>query len=212
MMLKTTSFLSALVLGMLTGHAQKLTDDDFATLELRTLEKLDDFISFLPERAAKKNKSKDEQQLAQKYISKALEMFIGEGEDYECEDQAGTKRIHEAVKIQTTSRGRANRPQLMKHYLNRLTALPYQEIHIDSAEVYIPERVSNLGNGLYACIFNVLLVNFSNNKDRTSYYEKNLKKCKLYVKPVRYAIGPNEEEQILWHTKLGNIYVTNKYK
>lgn len=61
----------------------ELSDDERVTIEQRVLEKIDDFISYLPEIAAKNNKSEDEKQLAQKYISKALDLFIGEGKEYE---------------------------------------------------------------------------------------------------------------------------------
>ncbi len=109
-MFKFVSFWAILVLGMSVGHAQELIADEFETYNQRAIEKIYDFLSYLPEIAAKKDKSVDEQQLAQKYISKALELFIGEGEEFEYEDQTGNKRIHEAVKMKTTSRGRANAP------------------------------------------------------------------------------------------------------
>ena len=219
--MKTNSVLLIVVLFLfgLSSYAQngngfqaqsELTDDERATIEQRVLEKIDDFISYLPEIAAKKNKSADEQQLAQKYISKALELFIGEGEDYESEDQTGNKRMHEAVKIQTISRGRANSPQPMKRYLNRLMRLPYQRIRVDSAEVYVPEEAVLLEDLRYSCVFNVLLVKIINDEGNMSCGIRNLKKCRLYLSPERYTIGPNGEEQTVWPVKLGNIYLSDK--
>ena len=95
-------------------QAQEITESEKATLEQRVKEQIDDFISYLPEIAGKSGKPYQEKVLAQKYIKSALELFIGKGEQYPYIDQNGNKRLHEAVKMQTTSRGVPNRPKLMK--------------------------------------------------------------------------------------------------
>jgi len=207
-MVKLTFILSILVLGVSVGHAQELTADKIETCKQRVIEKIDDFISYLPE-IASKNKSADEQKLAQKYINKALELFIGEGEDYEFEDQAGNKRMHEAVKMQTTSRGRANAPLPMKSYLNRLARMHYQKINVDSAEIYIPEKIIHFGNGLHIGLFNIIMV--KNIHGKAILDDEHMKKIKLYFKPEPYMVSPNGDEQIVWPVKIGNVYVTNKF-
>lgn len=202
-MSKLTFIFAMLVLGMSIGHAQELTAEERETCEQRAIEKICDFISYLPEIAKKKNKSVDEHQLAQKYISKALELFVGEGEEYEYEDQAGNKRMHESVKIQTTCRGRTKSPLPVKGYLNSLMHLPYQKVIVDSAELYIPEKTIHFENGLHIGLFNIIMV--KNIHGKAIIDDEHMKKIKLYFKPEPY-IG---DEQIVWPVKIGNVYVTN---
>ena len=51
------------------AQAQEMTESEKATLEQRIREQIDDFISYLPEIAAKSDKSYKEKLLALKYIN-----------------------------------------------------------------------------------------------------------------------------------------------
>ena len=219
---KSLFLIVALFLFGLSSYAQngngfqaqsELTDDERATIEQRVLEKIDDFISYLPEIAAKKNKSADEQQLAQKYISKALELFIGEGEDYEYEDQAGNKRMHEAVKMQTTSRGRANAPQPMKRYLNRLMALPYQKVEVESCKaIRIDKHLHFISNNRWSGSAVFMQVFRATRDGRLVVNDTDEKQVTFYVDREEYAIGPNGEKQVVWTIRLGDMRIANKYR
>ena len=80
MKIKTLLLAFVLCFGMFDVYAQNgyvLSADERKTIEQRVIEKIDDFLSYLPEIAAKSNKSKEEKQLALKYINKTLELFIG---------------------------------------------------------------------------------------------------------------------------------------
>ena len=191
----------------------ELSDDERATIEQRVLEKIDDFISYLPEIAAKKNKSNDEQQLALKYIEKALDLFIGEGNDYEYEDQAGNKRMHEAVKMQTTSRGRANTPQPMKRYLNRLMALPYQTVEVEQCKaIRIDKHLHPIGNNRWAGSAVFMQVFRATKDGRLVVNDTDEKQVTFYVDREEYEIGPNGEKQVVWTIKLGDMRIANKYR
>ena len=64
-------------------NSEDLSDEERATLEQRVIEKINDFLSYLPEIAAKSNKSEEEKKLARKYIGLTLDLFIGEGKKYQ---------------------------------------------------------------------------------------------------------------------------------
>ena len=70
-------------------NSEDLSDEERATLEQRVIEKINDFLSYLPEIAAKSNKSEEEKKLARKYIGLTLGLFIGGGERYPYTDNAG---------------------------------------------------------------------------------------------------------------------------
>ena len=200
-------------LGMNMQAQTVLSDEDRIVIEQRVLEKIDDFISYLPEIAAKKNKSYDEQQLALKYIEKALELFIGCGEDYEYIDQAGNQRMHEAVKMQTTSRGRANKPQPMKRYLNRLMALPYEKVEIESCKaIRIDKHLHYVGNNRWSGSAVFMQVFRATQDGRFVVNDTDEKQVTFYVDKEEIEYGVNGEKQVVWTIKLGDMRIANKYR
>lgn len=213
MRIKGILFILLCMLNLNIFAQTELSEGEMMTIEQRVLEKIDDFISYLPEIAAKKNKSQEEQQLALKYISKALDLFIGEGNEYKYVDAAGNIRLHAPVTMQTTSRGRTNPSQTMKRYLSRLMALPYQNVEVESCKaIRIDKHLHPVGNNRWAgsAVFmqvfratkdGMLVVNDTDEKQVTFYVDKEV-----------YEIGPNGEKQVFWTIKLGDMRITNQYR
>lgn len=201
------------IFGINTQAQTILSEEDRIQIEQRVIEKIDDFISYLPEIAAKKNKSNDEQQLALKYITKALELFIGGGDDYEYMDQAGNLRIHEAVKMQTTSRGRANKPQPMKRYLNRLMALPYEKVEVESCKaIRIDKHLHYIGNNRWSGSAVFMQVFRATQDGNYVVNDTDEKQVTIYVDREEYEYGVNGEKQVVWTIKLGDMRIANKYR
>ena len=209
--MKTKIAILVLMLGTfsMSLHAERLSDEDRATLEQHALEKINDFISYLPEIAAKSNKSYEEKQLAQKYIAKTLELFIGEGNDYEYIDAAGNRRMHPAVTMQTTSRGFANPPQPMKRYLQRLMALPYQTVEVDTCQaVRIHSHLRETGDGWYVGSASFLQVLRATRDGRLVVNDKDLKIVTIYVKRIHIP----ETGEDIWVVYLGDMRVRSSWK
>lgn len=208
--MKTRFILLSFIMGMfsLGAHAQSLTEDERETIEQRVIEKINDFLSYLPEIAAKSNKSYEEKQLAQRYIKKTLDLFIGEGNDYEYQDQAGNWRWHEAVKMQTTSRGYANRPQPMKRYLNRLMALPYQKVEVDTCQaVRINRHLHEVGDGRYTGSAYFIQAFRATRDGRIVVNDKDAKQVTIYVE--RKVIESTGD--VVWIIKLGDVRITTNW-
>jgi len=199
-------------LNMYAQSEHGLSQDERETIEQRVIEKINDFLSYLPEIAAKSNKPQDEKLLALKYIDKALELFIGEGNDYAYKDQAGNKRWHEAVKMQTTSRGRANRPQPMKRYLKRLMALPYQDVEIDTCSaVRISTKLHEVGDGLYTGSAYFIQAFRATSDGRLVVNDKDAKQVTIYVKQVPVIADVHGKKEYTWIIKLGDIRITTQW-
>lgn len=196
------------------GYAQNgydISEKERISIEQRIIEKINDFLSYLPEIAAKSNKSQDEKQLALKYIDKALELFIGEGNDYQYQDQTGNWRWHDAVKMQTTSRGRANRPQPMKQYLKKMMALPYQKVEIDTCSaVRINKKLYPTGDGRYTGSA-VFIQAFRATRDgRLVVNDKDAKQVTIYVERQVIDIIDGRTD-IVWVIKLGDVRITTQW-
>lgn len=191
----------------------ELSADEMTTIEQRVLEKIDDFISYLPEIAAKKNKSEAERRLAQKYISKALELFIGNGEQYWYEDAAGNSRIHEPVKMQTTSRGRANIAKPMKTYLTRLMALPYEKVVVESCKaIRMDKHLRPIGNNRWAGSAVFMQVFRATRDGRLVVNDTDEKQVTVYVDREVIGVNSNGEENVVWKIMLGDMRIANNYR
>lgn len=192
------------------AQAQEMTESEKATLEQRIREQIDDFISYLPDIAAKSNKPYQEKLLAQKYIKAALELFIGKGDSYPYIDQNGNSRTHEAVKMQTTSRGIANRPKLMKRYLSGLINLPYQKVEVDKCSaVTINKHLYKISEGRYAATA-VYLQAFRAWRDgRLIINDKDAKQVTVYVD--KKVIDTPNGSKIYWEIQLGDIRITSDW-
>lgn len=192
------------------AQAQEMTESEKATLEQRIREQIDDFISYLPDIAAKSNKPYQEKLLAQKYIKAALELFIGKGDSYPYIDQNGNSRTHEAVKMQTTSRGIANRPKLMKRYLSGLINLPYQKVEVDKCSaVTINKHLYKISGGRYAATA-VYLQAFRAWRDgRLIINDKDAKQVTVYVD--KKVIDTPNGSKTYWEIQLGDIRITSDW-
>lgn len=214
MNMKTKGMLIAIMcLFSLNMFAQEeLSADEMKTIEQRVLEKIEDFITYLPEIAAKKNKSEEERVLASKYISKALKLFIGEGEKYKYVDAEGREREHDPVTMQTTSRGRANSPQPMKRYLNRLMALPYQKVEVESCKaIRIDKHLHKIGENRWAGSAVFMQVFRASRDGNLVVNDTDEKQVTFYVDREEWETGPNGEETIVWTIRLGDMRIANKY-
>lgn len=191
-------------------NSEDLSDEERATLEQRVIEKINDFLSYLPEIAAKSNKSEEEKKLARKYIGLTLDLFIGEGKKYQYQDNAGVWRWHDEVKMQTTSRGRANTPKPMATYLERLMALPYQKVEIDTCSaVRINKKLYKQADGQYTGSA-VFIQAFRATRDgRLVVNDKDAKQVTIYVK--REEIEVNGQTDTVWIIKLGDIRITTEW-
>lgn len=192
------------------AQAQEMTESEKATLEQRIREQIDDFISYLPDIAAKSNKPYQEKLLAQKYIKAALELFIGKGDSYPYIDQNGNSRTHEAVKMQTTSRGIANRPKLMKRYLSGLINLPYQKVEVDKCSaVTINKHLYKISEGRYVATA-VYLQAFRAWRDgRLIINDKDAKQVTVYVD--KKVIDTPNGSKTYWEIQLGDIRITSDW-
>ncbi|MCD8296973.1 MAG: hypothetical protein LUC88_05310, partial [Prevotella sp.] len=195
---------------LVTTHAQTLTDSDKKEIEQRIIEKVNDFVSYLPEIAAKSNKKKEERETASEYIAIALKLFIGEGEKYPYIDNAGNKRLHDEVTMQTTSRGKKNPPQPMVNYLNGLMALPYHKVKVDTCyAVRINKEIHEVGDGLYTATA-LFVQSFRAYRDnRLVLNDKDPKQVTVYIK--REVINDYSGKSVYWVIKLGDIRVTSNY-
>lgn len=191
-------------------YAQKLSDEDRETIEQRVIEKINDFISYLPEIAGKSDRPREEKLLAQKYINKTLELFIGKGDNYEYFDQAGNRRWHEGVKMQTTSRGIPNRPQPMKRYLPRLMNLSYQKVEIDTCSaVRIDKHIYEAGDGRYTATA-TFIQSFKGWRDgKLIINDKDAKQVTVYVE--RTIIDTPEGRDVFWIIRLGDVRITTDW-
>lgn len=192
------------------AQAQEMTANEKTTLEQRIREQIDDFISYLPEIAGKSGKPQDEKKLALKYINSALELFIGKGDQYSYIDQNGNKRLHEAVKMQTTSRGVANRPKPMKRYLSGLINLPYQKVEVDKCSaVRINKHLYKISEGKYAATA-VYLQAFRAWRDgKLIINDKDAKQVTVYVD--KKVIDTPNGSKTYWEIQLGDIRITSDW-
>ena len=207
---KILYLVALLWLGTLGTQAQSISDNEREDIEQRIIEKINDFISYLPEIAAKSSRPMEERKLAQKYIEKALDLFIGMGYNYTYIDQAGNERIHDAVKMQTTSRGIPNPPRYMRSYLPRLMALKYQKVEIDTCSaVRIDKHIHDAGNGQYTATAS-FIQSFRGWRDgKLVINDKDIKQVTVYIE--RKVIETPEGEDVFWIIRLGDIRITTDW-
>ena len=199
-----------LCLGTFDIQAQSITDEEREEIEQRIIEKINDFISYLPEIAAKSSRPIEERKLALKYIEKALDLFMGKGYDYTYIDQAGNKRNHDAVKMQTTTRGVPNPPRPMRKYLQKLMALTYQKVEIDTCSaVRIDKHIHDAGNGQYTATASFIQAFRGWRDGRMVINDKDIKQVTVYIE--RKVVETPEGEGVFWIIRLGDIRITTDW-
>lgn len=189
----------------------ELSEEDRIALEGNVEDRINDFLSYLPEIAAKSDKSMDERNLARQYIKLALAVFIGEGEKYPYIDNNGNERMHDAVKMQTTSNRIKNNPIPMKRYLNRLMGLPYQKVEIDTCEaVRINKKLHETSDGRY--VGSAIFVQaFRAWKDgRLVIDDTDAKQVTIYVERIKLNENSSVDSYV-WDVKLGDIRITTDW-
>lgn len=199
-------FLLFITAGGIKAQTQLMTEEEREYIEQNVIMKINDFLSYLPNIAAKSDKSAEERELAYNYIDQALELFIGKGENYEYQDQAGNWRWHDAVTMQTTSRGRANRPQPMKRYLRRLMVLPYQHVEVDTCSaVRINKRLHHIGNGKYVGSAYFIQAFRATRDGKLVIDDVDAKQVTIYVE--KQTINTPDGEKVYWLIQLGDIKI-----
>lgn len=192
------------------AFSQELSESERKTLEQRIIEKINDFISYLPEIAAKSDKSYEEKRLALRYIDRTLDLFIGKGEDYQYIVTYNGRRYtrwHDAVKMQTTSRGIPNKPQPMKRYLHRLMALNYQKVEVDSCSaVRIDKRLHKVGENRYTATATFVQIFRGWRDGRLVISDIDPKQVTVYVEKIVIDGGV-----YVFDVKLGDIRITSDW-
>lgn len=186
---------------------EKLSEDDRVVLEHKAVEKINDFLSYIPEISAKGNKSDDEKKLAKKYIGLTLGLFIGGGERYQYQDNAGIWRWHDGVKVQTIARGRANTPKPITQYLQRLMSLPYQIVTVDSCNTIVINKIYKLDDGQYVANADVMIVSQNLQDGRLERKTSNLQ-MNIYIKPQ--VIDVCGQTVTILPTYLGDIRIKSE--
>ncbi len=136
--------------------SQELSSKEEEDLIQRVVECYNDFISYLPEITTKAVRPMEERRLAQKYIAKVLNLFIGEGYDYQYLDEQGELKMHKAVSVYVISKDSVqNPPRLLRVFLPRLMAtnhLKYELSSLDTAELSIKKTLDMPDNALFSVV------------------------------------------------------------
>lgn len=156
-MKRTISFFICTFLSITTICSQELPSDVVESIKQRYVECYNDFISYLPEIAAKSSRSMEERKLAQKYIEKALNLFVGSGEVYHYYDEQGELRMHKAVSanIITADNAQFSKPSMfVRVFLHRLMAMRYQYkiLPINKEELVVTTTRNMPENALYSIV------------------------------------------------------------
>lgn len=133
--------------------SQELSHEEKETMKQRVVECYNDFLSYLPEIAAKTGQ--EERRIAAMYIEKALSLFVGNGYEYQCYDMLGDSINASAVRVSFISKdGVPSPPRSLRVYLNRLTALKYVrfKLALDTAKLKITRTPYMPKNALYSVI------------------------------------------------------------
>ena len=112
--------------------------------------------------------------------------------------------------MQTTSRGIANRPKLMKRYLSGLINLPYQKVEVDKCSaVTINKHLYKISEGRYAATA-VYLQAFRAWRDgRLIINDKDAKQVTVYVD--KKVIDTPNGSKTYWEIQLGDIRITSDW-
>lgn len=191
-------------------HAQGCQDfevlsvDERATLEQRALEKVNDFISYIPEIAAKSKKLENEKKLAKYYLGLTLDLFIGKGEKFQYQDNAGVCRWHDEVKIQTISRKKVKRPKPITKYLKRLMSCPSTKVVVDSCNAIVINKIHKLTDGQYLANADVMVIS-QDMRDGRYVIRKSDHQVNIYIKPQMIDVFGQTET--IWPVYLGDMRI-----
>lgn len=190
-------------------QAQEISSFDREIIEQRILEKVNDFFAYIPEIAGKSVRPLEERKLAQKYIDKALDLFIGEGHNYKFIDQTGRERTHEAVKVTISSNGRVKN-MFLRTYLKRLLSGKSKSrvVFEKCTAMRIDEEPVIVDSVKYLAIASVVLIQNDSVSNQLTINDKDASKIKVYVQ--RKVVLTPEGEDVFWIAKLGDITIKEK--
>ncbi len=185
-------------------QAQKISSFDREIIEQRILEKVNDFFAYIPEITGKGTGAKEEKQLGQKYIERALDLFLGEGKPFKYIDEKGmTKR--NVVRI-TVSKGDMVKTLSLKKYLTRLLTVSSEKISFDKClAIRIEEEPVIVDSIKYLAVASVVLVQKDSVNDKLYINDNGAKRIKAYIQ--RKVVMTPDGEEIIWIAKLGDISI-----
>lgn len=174
---------------------------------------VDDFISYLPEIAAKSGKGAEAKRKAILYKKRALKLFIGEGEKYWMKDNNGNFREYDPVTMQTTSKGVKNRPKKLTLYLDRLMALPYHTVQVDTCSaVKLTKDFHKIGENRWTCTaYFIQAFRASNAEGKLIINDKDPKKVTVYIDREEIFNPETGEVKAYFNVQLGDICIYSDY-
>ncbi len=181
MKMKAFLFAAAMLLLSLPLHAQIVNNDEIKNQAAMRVAQMNDYISFM---ATKKKKL----ELRNYYRTKALNLFVGAGDEYE--ENGVTKQ---GVTMEVTSVNRKSKShQLMRDYFSRLIKLGYNDVSITSTDVsHI--KVSSLqkvGEHRYVCTCQFDQAFVGMRDGRPVYKDITTKRVKCYIIEEITETGP----------------------
>ncbi len=206
--------MASFVFNMFAGNNNiVLTDDQKGEIEQEVKNKVNNFISYLPDIAATSNKSAEKRRLAKRYKERALKLFIGQGEDYPYIDVQGNKRMHSAVTMQTTSRRRKNKPKRLTTYLDRLMALPYHKVEVDTCQaVRLNNDIHKVGDNKWACtVYFIQTFKAYNREGGCVVNDKDAKKVTVYIDREEVFDPKTGKINEFYVVQLGDISIYSDY-
>lgn len=191
----------------------RLTAEQKGEIEQVVKNRVIDFISYLPEIAATTNKSAEKRRLAKRYKERALKLFIGQGNDYPYIDAHGNERMHDAVTMQTTSRGRKNKPKKLTTYLDRLMALPYHRVEVDTCQaVRLNNDIHKVGDNRWACtVYFVQTFKAYNREGDCVIHDRDAKKVTVYIDREKVFDAKTGKINEYYVVQLGDISIYTDY-
>ncbi len=190
----------------IVGTSVILSDSDKEEFTTRIKQKIDDFQKYLEVIGGKHNYSSE---IKDEYTTFALNLFIGEGDDYYeyvATPYGDQQRLHAAVKMQTTSKSRGkNPPQPMKRYLSRLRQLNYDKIEVTQADAVRVDNIQKAADGKYIAVA-YMCQRFIGYRDGIPVIDDyDIKKITVYINQVSYQVPGQEENIVIWEAKLGDV-------
>ena len=210
-------FIIALILsGCLYVNAYsntELSETEKGEIEQDVQYKINDFISYLPEIAATNHKSIEQRKTAKRYKERALKLFIGEGKAYPYLDINNNERMHDPVTMQTTSRGKKNRPQPLVRYLDRLMALPYHKVEVDTCQaVRLTKDIHKIGENRWSCTaYFIQTFKAYNREGYCILNDKDPKKVTIYIDREEVYDPIKGEVKVFYIVQLGDISIYSDY-
>lgn len=185
-------------------QAQEISSFDREIIEQRILEKVNDFISYIPEIAGKGTVAEEEKILGQKYIDKVLNLFLGGGKPFKYINENGITKRH-VVKI-TVSKGDKVKTLSLKKYLTRLLNESIEKVSFNRcAAIRIEEEPVIVDSIKYLAVASVVFVQNDSINDKLYINDKKSPKIKAYVQ--RVVVMTPDGEDIFWIAKLGDISI-----